>query len=85
MLTNGCEPGLCHVVNTGAATWFEFASEIVRRTGGEAAVVPCASGEYPTRAVRPRYSVLDNTRVSAAFGAMPAWQDALERYLHAHR
>ena len=83
MLTQGCEPGLYHVVNSGPATWFDFACEIVRCAGIEAAVVPCASGEYPTRAERPRYSALDNARVSAVFGAMAAWQDALGRYLRA--
>ena len=81
MLAEGCEPGLYHVVNAGAATWFDFAREIVRRAGIDAAVAPCASGEFPVRAERPRYSVLDNSKASAAFGAMPAWQDALERYL----
>ena len=81
MLADGCEPGLYHVVDSGAATWFDFAREIVRRAGVEATVVPCASAEYPTRAPRPRYSALDNARVSAAFGAMPAWQDALGAYL----
>ena len=85
MLTDGCEPGLYHVVNDGSATWFEFAREIIRLAGVEAAVAPCSSGEYPTRAARPRYSTLDNTKVSAAFGAMPPWQDALERYLRADR
>ena len=83
MLTEGCASGLYHVVNAGSATWFEFAREIVRRAGVDAAVTPCATGEYPVRAARPRYSVLDNARVSAAFGAMPPWQEALERYLHA--
>ena len=77
----GCEPGLYHVVNAGALTWFDFAREIIVRAGVAAEVVPCASAEFPTRAERPRYSALDNARVSAAFGAMPAWQDALERYL----
>ena len=81
LLREGCPPGLYHVVNTGSATWFDFAREIVRRAGVAAAVVPCATGEYPVRAERPRYSALDNAKVSAAFGAMPAWQDALERYL----
>ena len=81
MLAQGCEPGLYHVVNAGSATWFDFAREIVQRTGVKADVAPCASGEFPVRAVRPRYSALGNARVSAAFGAMPAWQDALERYL----
>ena len=83
MLTEGCVPGLYHVVNTGSVTWFDFAHEIIRRVGVEAAVTPCASGKYPVRAARPRYSALDNTKVSAVFGAMPQWQDALERYLHA--
>ena len=85
MLVDGCEPGLYHVVNGGSATWFEFAREIIRLAGVEAAVTPCSSGEYPTRAARPRYSTLDNAKVSAAFGAMPPWQDALERYLRANR
>ena len=83
MLAEGCAPGLYHVVNTGSATWFEFAREIFRRTGIGAAVTPCASGDYPVRAARPRYSALDNAKVSTAFRAMPPWQDALERYLYA--
>ena len=81
LLACGCEPGLYHVVNAGSATWFEFASEIVRRAGLRGTVVPCTSGEHPSRAARPRYSVLDNARASAAFGAMFPWQDALGRYL----
>ena len=83
MLTDGCAPGHYHVVNTGAATWFEFAREIIRRAGVEATVAPCATEEYPVRAMRPRYSVLDNAKASAAFGAMAPWQDALDRYLQA--
>ena len=83
MLADRCAPGLYHVVNTGSATWFDFAREIVSRAGVEATVTPCATGEYPVRAARPRYSVLDNTKVSAALGAMPPWQDALDRYLNA--
>ena len=83
MLVEGCEAGLYHVVNDGSATWFDFAREIVRRAGVAAAVTPCASGDHPARAARPRFSALDNTKVSAAFGALPPWQDALERYLRA--
>ena len=83
MLNDGCAPGIYHVVNAGSATWFEFAREIVRRAGVAADVAPCATGEYPVRAERPRYSVLDTAKASAAFGAMPPWQDALERYLRA--
>ena len=83
ILTEGCPPGLYHVVNTGSATWFDFAREIVRRAGVETTVSACATGEFAVRAERPRYSALDNAKVTAALGAMPAWQDALERYLRA--
>ncbi len=83
MLAEGCAPGLYHVVNNGSASWFDFASEIIRRARVEAGVTPCSSGEYPTRAARPRYSALDNTKVSAAFGPLQSWQEALDRYLRA--
>ena len=83
MLREGGDAGVHHVVNAGAATWFAFARTIIRRAGIDAAVTPCASADYPTRAARPRYSALDNARVSAAFGPMPPWQDALDRYLRA--
>lgn len=83
LVTASCPPGIYHTVNRGAASWFEFAREIVRRAKINATITPCTSAEYPTRAMRPRYSALDNSKVAAYFGAMPQWQDALERYLHA--
>lgn len=83
MLMQGCGPGTYHVVNSGTATWFRFAEEIVRRAGVRASVLPCTSSEYPTRAERPRYSALDNTKVSTGFGGLPPWQEALDRYMRA--
>ena len=81
MLTGGCTAGIYHVVNTGSATWHEFACEVLQRAGFGASVARCATEEYPVRAVRPRYCVLDNAKASAEFGALPPWQDALESYL----
>ena len=83
MLDEGCMPGVYHVVNSGTATWFRFAEEIIRQTGIEASVLSCTSEEYPTRAARPHYSALDNTKVSARFDSLPPWQEALDQYLHA--
>ena len=83
ILAEGCPPGVYHAVNSGAATWYEFARAIVRRAGVAAGVAPCASADYPTRAARPRYSALDNAKLASALGAMPPWQDALDRYLRA--
>ena len=81
MVRDGCSPGLYHVVNSGAASWFDFAKSIIYLTRINTDVAPCSTQAYPTRAMRPRYSVLDNTRISASFGEMPAWQPSLEDYL----
>ena len=83
LLAEGCAPGLYHVVNTGQATWCALAREVLRRIGSAVPVAPCTSAEYPTRAPRPRFTALDNAKASAAFGALPPWQDALGRYLRA--
>lgn len=83
ILLEGCAPGLYHVVNDGSASWFDFAGEIVARARIDSTVSPCTSEEFPTRAARPRYSVLDNTKTSRAIGPMPPWQAALDEYLRA--
>lgn len=80
MLMEDCEPGVYHSVNSGSASWFEFTREIVHQAGLDAMVTPCTSEEYPTRAMRPRYSVLDNSKVRRSVVPMPMWQDALRRY-----
>jgi len=81
MLRAGVPSGIWNVVNTGAATWHEFAERIFRRAGLSTKVIPIASSDYPTPAKRPPYSALDNAKVSAAIGAMRPWQDALDDYL----
>ena len=83
ILVEECAPGLYHAVNGGAASWFDFAREIIGRARIDATVTPCSSEEFPTRAVRPRYSVLDNSKTSTAFGPLPPWQSALDEYLRA--
>ena len=83
MLVEDCAPGLYHVVNGGAASWFDFAREIIGRARIDATVTPCSSEEFPTRAARPRYSVLDNSKTSSVVGPLPPWQSALDDYLRA--
>ena len=85
LLGQGAPPGLYHAVNSGSASWFAFAAEIIARARVDAVVEPCASADFPTRALRPRWSVLDTARLAAATGPLPPWQDALERYLRDKR
>jgi dTDP-4-dehydrorhamnose reductase len=81
LLEKEAPAGTYHVVNSGAATWFEFAREIVECAGVRARVVPTTSAEYTTAAIRPSYTVLDNRRAAEIVGEIPNWRDALRRYL----
>lgn len=81
MVAAGAPGGIWHVVNSGAATWHEFASRIVSRSSIAAEVLAVGSDRFPTAARRPRYSVLDNVKFSNSFRPMRHWHDALDDYL----
>ena len=83
ILDGGAEPGVYHAVNSGRATWYEFACAIMQSAGIDAQVSACSSAEYPTRAARPRFSALDNRKLEARIGKIPDWRDALSHYLKA--
>lgn len=74
--------GTYHATNDGACTWFEFASEIFRRSGLAADLRPTTSAEYGAAAVRPPYSVLENRGLrSLGIDRMRHWTSALQDYL----
>ncbi len=73
--------GIYHIVNSGSATWFEFAQEIVKRTGMRVKIVPTTSAKYPTVAIRPAYTALDNQKAAQIVGEIPDWRGGLHRYL----
>ncbi|HUT53138.1 MAG TPA: dTDP-4-dehydrorhamnose reductase [bacterium] len=74
--------GLYHAANQGAVTWFEFAREIFEAAGaGEVTVEPVSSGEFPTKAKRPKNSVLDTSLLTRAGFTFPDHRDALARYI----
>ncbi|MDG4576548.1 MAG: dTDP-4-dehydrorhamnose reductase [Defluviicoccus sp.] len=74
--------GTYHLACTGAASWFQFAHAIFAHWGDEGRpvpqLVPITTPEYPTRAKRPAWSVLDCKKAYATFGVqLPGWQAAL--------
>jgi dTDP-4-dehydrorhamnose reductase len=81
MLDAGVPAGVWHVVNAGAASWYDFALRIVARAGINATVAPISSAEFPSVARRPPYSVLATGKIAAALGPMRPWQEALDAYL----
>jgi dTDP-4-dehydrorhamnose reductase len=74
--------GVFHVANCGQASWCELASEAVKLAGLHCKVQPITTAEYPTRAERPRFSVLSNAKFKAATGITPRpWAQALRDYV----
>lgn len=74
--------GIFHITNKGACSWYEFTTEILRLAGIKTPVVPITSDEYPQKARRPRYSVLDNYQIRLlGLDDMRPWPEALKDYL----
>ncbi|MGD0780402.1 MAG: dTDP-4-dehydrorhamnose reductase [Dehalococcoidales bacterium] len=74
--------GIFHITNRGACSWYEFTREILRLAGLKTRVVPITSDQYPQKARRPSYSVLDNYHLRLLkMDDMRAWQEALADYM----
>lgn len=76
--------GYYHATNEGGfISWYDFTKEIYRQAGLSTNVLPVTTEEYGlTKAVRPRNSRLDKSKLSRmGFAPLPDWKDALSRYL----
>lgn len=70
-------PGIYHATNTGACTWYEFATEIFQLVGKQMTLKPVTADAFPRPAKRPKFSMLLNTKLPA----MRSWQESLKAYL----
>lgn len=71
--------GIYHYSNMGECSWYDFACEIMKKSGLKCKVNPIPSSQYPTIAKRPMYSVLDQTKIIGTFGVKaPYWQESLD-------
>ena len=88
--------GIYHFSNEGVCSWFDFTKMIQQiaveletpetsesfGTHGACDVQPCHSSEFPSKVVRPAYSVLDKTKIKKTFGIrIPYWIDSLKTCL----
>lgn len=80
---NEWHSGIYHYSNEGVISWYDFTLVIHRLAGITTCdVQPCHSDEFPAKAHRPAYSVLDKTRFKTTFGVtVPYWLDSLKRTL----
>ncbi len=76
--------GYYHATNEGDyISWYDFTCEIYKQAGYKTKVNPVTTAEYGlSKAVRPFNSRLDRSKLKQnGFEPLPAWQDALSRYL----
>ena len=71
--------GLYHFSNEGVASWYDFAAEIAAAAGHDKCRIrPCRTAEFPTKAARPAYSVLDKSKIKETFGLeIPHWRESM--------
>lgn len=76
--------GIYHYSNEGVCSWYDFAVAVSSMAGHDSCtVLPCHSSDFPSRVVRPAYSVLDKTLVKQTFGvSIPYWMDSLRTCLN---
>ena len=79
-ITQGVVPGVYHFSNEGICSWYDFTKAIHRLAGITACKVkPLHTEEYPTKAKRPHYSVLDKTKIKETYHIeIPYWMDSLQ-------
>jgi dTDP-4-dehydrorhamnose reductase len=76
-------PGLFHVTNGGATTWWGFVRAVFAHAGADperVLPIPTAELDPPRPAPRPANSVLDNAALRlSGLPALPDWEDGLAR------
>lgn len=71
--------GLYHFSNEGVTSWYDFATAIFELADLTVKVKALKTSEYPTKARRPFYSVMDKTKIKQNLGvAIPYWRDSLK-------
>lgn len=74
--------GLFHATAEGSCTWYDFAREIFSVAGLAVSVEIADPQEFPSKAPRPKYSVLENVRLKAhRMNCFGPWQEGVRRYL----
>jgi len=76
--SNKKEYGVYHYSNEGVTSWYDFAKGIFDLSATNVKVLPIRTSEYPTKATRPSYSVMDKSKIKSTFDIeIPYWRDSL--------
>lgn len=76
----GVVPGVYHFSDEGVCSWYDFTKAIHRIAGVTTCKVnPLHTDEYPAKAPRPNYSVLDKTKIKNTYDIeIPHWEESLK-------
>jgi dTDP-4-dehydrorhamnose reductase len=74
--------GMYHATAEGSCTWYEFARKIFDLADIKTNLVVAASNEFPSKAPRPKYSVLENHALKVlGLNSFQTWEEGLRIYL----
>lgn len=75
---DGQQYGIYHYSNEGVTSWYDFAVGIFDIAGVKIKVNPIKTSQYPTKATRPKFSVMDKSKIKSTFNlSVPYWRDSL--------
>ncbi|MDH6306099.1 dTDP-4-dehydrorhamnose reductase [Parabacteroides sp. PF5-5] len=76
-------PGTYHYSNEGVCSWYDFALKIFEIKGISCEVFPIETKDYPTKATRPHYSVLNKRKIKQTYGLqIPHWEKSLRTMIN---
>jgi dTDP-4-dehydrorhamnose reductase len=81
LLSADASPGLYHMVNEGAVTWYDYACEALRAAGIEHSIEPVSYTDWKTRVRRPPFSALENAKLHSLGIRMPDWRSGIAAYI----
>ncbi len=78
--------GIYHASSEGSCSWYEFASAIFELSGTKVKLERARPGEFPAKARRPKYSVLENQALKdRSLNLFTHWKNGLAEYLRQRR
>lgn len=71
--------GIYHYSNEGVCSWYDFATEIMDLSNIKCKIIPIESSEFPQKANRPHFSVLNKKKIKTTFNiSIPHWKESLK-------
>ncbi|WP_396156311.1 dTDP-4-dehydrorhamnose reductase [Flavobacterium sp.] len=71
--------GIYNLSNEGQCSWYDFAKKIFEINNKKIDLKPIPTSSFPTPAKRPKYSVLDKTKIKSTFGIhIKSWEESLK-------